>query len=162
MNADALEYLRRNSGLSLDSEGVFYSMGQKVPNDRVQQLFHEGIAVLESGDVTLTLGRVWAYVKPRTVARFVTGLKIDGDNLNLFTINGARSTSDSPRVGMAPDNRFYLWEHETAYPSILLRQAHHELAELLEERDGDIGFVLGQHWVSIQELSTAPGPADLA
>jgi len=161
MNPDALEYLRRNSGLSLDSDGVFYSMGQKVPNDRVQQLFHDGISVLDSGDVTLTLGKVWAYVEPRTVARFVTAVKRDEASLEISMINGVCSKVTNPRVGMGPDNRFYLWEHENMHPAILLRRAHHELAELLEERDGDIGFVLGKNWVLVEELSRSPGPADL-
>ena len=158
MDAEALEFIRRNSGLTLDAQGRFHSAGVRVANDRVQALFHRNLAVRENGDVTLTLGEVWAYVNTETVARFVTALHRNEDLLSISYLDGRSVEADDPRICAGPDNRLYLWEAPGAYPSVLLRSAHSALAELLEEREQRIGFQLGEKWVVVAELEKSPGP----
>ena len=158
MDSNALEILRRNSGLSLDAHGNFFSAGQRVPNERVQRLFHEGLAIRETGDVTLTLGKVWAYVAAESVARFVTRLVRREGVLEIALIDGTRTNVEKPRVSAGPDNRLYVWETPEAYPAVLLRSAHNALAEILEDRDGEIGFQVGMEWVRVGRLGAIPGP----
>ena len=159
MAAEALEFIRRNSGLTLDAQGRFHSAGVRVANDRVNALFHRNLDIRENGDVTLTLGEVWAYVNTETVARFVTALHRNEDLLIISFVDGRSVEAEDPRICAGPDNRLYLWETPDAYPSVLLRSAHSALAELLEEREQRIGFQLGEKWVVVAELEKSPGPS---
>jgi hypothetical protein len=166
VDAQALELLRRNSGLSLDGDGTFFFKGEIVPNPRVQQLFHRGLDIRPSGEVTLSLGKVWAYVKTAGVARFVTSLVKNDRWVEIHLQDGVALKSECPRVVMGPANRFYLWEEADSYPAILLRRAHHELATLLEERvvgsTVEYGFTLAEHWIGVRASECSPGPADRA
>ena len=164
MDAEALELLRRNSGLSLDVDGTFLFKGEIVPNPRVQQLFHRGLSIRPSGEVTLSLGKVWAYVNTAGVARFVTSWVKNDSWVDIHLRHGEILKSVRPRVVMGPGNRFYLWGEEGSYPAILLRRAHQQLAAMLEERvEGDVetyGFPLAKDWIRIEAMERSPGPAD--
>ncbi|MGM0575685.1 MAG: hypothetical protein ACQEXJ_08145 [Myxococcota bacterium] len=158
-----LEALRRNSGLRVDAEGTFLYHGDRVPHPRVQDLFHRGLAVREDGDVTLTVGHMWAYVEVEAVARFVDHLEAGDGGLYVRTrIDEDVRRCPDPRLGFAPDGRFYLWEDEDTWPAVLTRKAHHELGALLDEdREGrpflDLG---GGEGLVIRQIDEAPGPAD--
>ena len=133
MNAEALDYLRRHSGLSLSTDGVFYFHGEIVPNTRVQALFHAGLEVRADGDVTLTVGSQWAYVACDGVARFIDSVGVSDEGLVLTVRGRGRSVNSDPILGVGPDERFYLWEGESGLPAVLTRTAHQQLAGLLSE-----------------------------
>ena len=159
VDPEILETLRRNSGLSLSIDGVFYFQGDVVPNPRVQDLFHRGLSVRDDGDVTLKVGEIWAYVKAAGVARFITALKPGAAGLVLRWRDLSEGGAEQPFIGIASDDRFYLWENQAAKPAILLRSAHQALAECLEEGEGGPGLALPQGRVIIAELHEVPGPS---
>ena len=164
MDPEILEALRRNSGLRLDASGVFRFHQRPVQNPRVQDLFHRGLAVREDGEVTLTVGTQWAYVACDGVARFVARLRVDDEGL-LLLLRGheAELRCERPVVGFGPDGRCYVWPADDAAPALLLRTAHHQLTELLAERDeGGVELPLPGGGVLVQELPVSPGPAHAA
>jgi hypothetical protein len=156
---EALEQLRRHSGLSLDRDGTFFFQGERVPNKRVQDAFHRGLALRPDGDVTLHLGNVWAYVSCVGVARFVTRLRRDDETLVVTYRCGSRRRVKAPCVATGPGDRIYLWEAGTLGPAILQRVAHDAIAGWLEMSGDAFGFTLGRSWVDITRLPQAPGPA---
>ena len=158
MNSEALDFLRRHSGLSLSVEGVFTFQGQVVPNARVQALFHEGLEVRADGDVTLTVGDQWAFVSCDGVARFVDSLGVSHGGLYASLKGRGRSRCDDPVLAYAPDERFYLWTDATDIPAVLLRDAHQQLAGLLKDGgSGDLVLPLHQGELRVTTVSRAPG-----
>ncbi len=170
MDPAVLEALRRDSGLRLDREGVFHFHGRPVANERVQDLFHRGLAVRADGAVTLTVGPQWAYVECDSVARFIDGLRVTGGALEASLRDGAVVRASAPRVGVGPDERVYLWAGPTDIPAVLTRGAHHRLVELLEEdpatgvlyislaEEGTKGAPCAR--VEVEQLAAVPGPGD--
>lgn len=162
MDAETLDWLRRNSGLRIDAEGLFLYHDQPVDNVRVHQLFHRGVEVRGDGAVTLTVGSMWCYVEVDKVARFVDGLEVE-EELLVARIRGAgRVACPDPRLGFAPDGRFYLWDEPEAFPAILTRAAHPRMVELIrgEHEDATPHVPLNGTAVAVEELARTPGPAD--
>ena len=71
MDPETLEALRRSSGLALTKEGVWTWGTGFVENPRVQTMFHAGVAVRDDGELTLSVGQMWAYIKAEVTAFFV-------------------------------------------------------------------------------------------
>jgi hypothetical protein len=161
MDPEALELLRRNSGLRLTAEGVFTFRGDVVPNPRVQTLFHGCLGIREDGDVTLTVGEQWAYVACESVARFVDHLDVTGPEL-IATIRGqGTERCTEPTLGYGPDERFYLWVDGSAYPAVLARGAHQQLAGILASREeGALELPVEGSCLPIEDLERAPRPHD--
>ncbi len=160
-----LEALREASGIALTVDGVFRYRGDRVPNDRVQALFHRGLKVRPDGRVTLHVGRQWCYVEAAGVARFVEGLSVTAETVRLRLRSGeALSVAPSAfALGVAPDERFYVWAPREAPPAVLLRGAHQQLAGLLDVRvgrDGEDALILpvGDADVPVLTLPEVPGP----
>ena len=157
MDPEALEYLRRHSGLTLSAAGVFSFRGAVVPNSRVQDLFHAGLEVRDDGDVTLTVGAQWAYVTCAGAARFVDSLGVVGAGLSLSLKGGRRLVSSAPVIAYGPDERFYIWSEPEASPCVLTRAAHQQLAGLLEERvAGSLSLSLAGREVPVLTLRRTP------
>ena len=147
MDPEWLDALRRNSGLRLTADGQFRFKDAPVPHPRVQRLFHQGIRVLEDGQVTLTVGEQWAYVSCEGVARFVERVATHGEGLLLSFLGGDELCSSEPRIAAGPDDRLYLWIADDAPPAVLLRAAHQRLsAWFVEGADGAV--VLEGDWGS--------------
>ncbi len=151
MDPEWLEALRRKSGLALSREGVWLYHGRPVDNPRVQAMFHRGVAVRADGEVTLSVGRMWAYVEsdgPVFFVRAVAGLDSPEPTVRLL---GERVLPLVPRAegaaatvaGWGPDERLYLWIDGLAGPAICLREAHQALIGRIEERDGGHALDLG-------------------
>jgi len=146
MDPETLEALRRNSGLALTKEGSWTWGTGVVENPRVQAMFHQGVAVRADGEVTLSVGRMWAYVATEGPAFFVSGLRC-GDDVAGPTVEllGARALPifghAPPVAGWGPDQRIYLWLHGLAGPAICLRSAHQAFAALLDEGPAGLAFV---------------------
>ena len=110
LEPEALEIMRRNSGIGLTADGVFTYEGRPLENPRVQALFHRGLAVREDGEVTLTVGHMWAYVAAEGVASFVRTLREDGDAARAELLSGeARDAREMTLAYAASDDRFYAW-----------------------------------------------------
>ncbi|MEC9072502.1 MAG: hypothetical protein VX938_09000 [Myxococcota bacterium] len=147
--------------MRLSADGDLSYQGEPVTHPRVQSLFHRGVVVRADGEVILQVGEQWAYLECETVAHFVERLATDERGL-LVTFRGGEARScPEPRLGMAPDSRFYLWSSRGEAPSVLLRLAHHQVAEALEE-DASAGavFVAGALRLPVEELTGIPGVAD--
>lgn len=134
MEDEALELIRRNSGLRLDAQGRFHFQGGPVESERVQALFHRGLSVRSDGEVILTVGTQWAYVACDGVARFIERLRASAEGL-FVTLRGDADGRlwRSPRVAFAPDGRCYVWDGEGGPPAVLLRAAHHAVATQIRE-----------------------------
>lgn len=145
LDAEALEALREASGIALSADGIFQYRGDRVPNDRVQDLFHRGLRVRQDGRVTLHVGRQWCYVDAAGVGRFVAGVRVVGEKLRLRMRPGEELelAPGSFVLGAAPDGRFYAWAPREAPPAVLLRGAHQQLAGLLDVREGAAGEASG-------------------
>lgn len=155
-----LEALRRNSGLRLTVEGDFLFQEGPVPNSRVQELFHRGLSLRDDGEVILTVGEQWAYVQCDGVARFVDGLRVTDDVLRVQWRGDGEGACADPALGYGPDARFYLWEADGAWPAILSRRAHQQLAELLrEDGSGAPVLQLGSLSLAVVALDRAPAAA---
>ena len=143
-----LEALRRNSGLSLTRDGVWMYGGQPVENPRVQAMFHRGVAVRDDGEATLSVGRMWAYVKTEGPAFFVRAVRGIAEGAPVAALLGEREVPlERVKVaGWGPDDRLYLWflrldgKRAIATAAVCLREAHQTLCERIEE-DG-AGYVL--------------------
>lgn len=129
---EVLEALRRNSGIGLTLEGRFTLHGQPLPNPRVEDLFHRGIAV-RGDDVVLTVGARWCYVACEGVARFVHGMRFTATALVVRLSAGEEREVAEPILGYGPDDRFYLWTSAAEPPAILLRSAHQELLSRIDD-----------------------------
>jgi hypothetical protein len=161
MDPSQLEALRRNSGLSLTREGLFVYHGSPVENSRVQAMFHRGLRVLSSGEVTLSVGAQWAYVRCEGVARFAEGLEPIGSTLELRLRGDERVRCRDPRIAFGPDDRVYVWEAPELPPAILTRAAHGRLVERVDVGDdGAPRYNHGQLSLPLETLARAPGPAD--
>ena len=157
MNSEALDYLRRHSGLSLSEEGVFFFHGQVVPNPRVQALFHSGLEVRPDGDVTLTVGSQWAYVSCAGVARFIDSVGVTAEGLVISLRGHERAVSANPFLGISPDERFYFWEAKKGPPAVFTRSAHQQLAGLLSNCvAGRLKLNLASHDVPVITLRRNP------
>jgi len=156
-----LEALRRNSGLSLTREGVWMFGTQPVESPRVQAMFHEGVAVRDDGEVTLSVGRMWAYVKtdgPAFFVRAVGGLDGGAPAMRLLGAREVPLTSASI-AGWGPDDRLYLWLSGLArgeVPAVCLREAHQALAAHIEERERGHVLVLGDRTLPLVMLAEIP------
>jgi hypothetical protein len=157
-----LDQLRRRSGISLDADGSWRYRGADVAHPRVQALFHRGVAVRGDGEVTLAVGRMWCYVQCETVARFVDGLRVQGDALVVRYRGGATETVTEPSLAAAPDGRFYLWAAPAGPPAGLGRVAASQVAGWVDEEDGQPVLRVGRRAVPIATLAAVPGPADAA
>jgi hypothetical protein len=159
MNSEALDFLRRHSGLSLSAQGVFSFHGEVVPNTRVQVLFHEGLEVRADGDVTLTVGSQWAFVSCDGVARFVDSVGVTSAGLFASLKGGGRARCESPALAYGPDERFYLWMDVAGPPALLMRSAHQQLAGLLKENSsGGLALPLAASELHVRTIARAPGP----
>lgn len=156
-----LEALRRNSGLALDPEGRWRYGTGFVENERVAELFHAGLAVRPDGEVTLTVGRMWAYVKCEGPAFFVRSVR--GRDVELL---GGRTLALGAEAvfGWGPDERLYLWVKDQP-PAKVLRTPHQALVAGLEEvggaaRPGGARLVcrVGDLAIPVLRLSESPGP----
>ncbi len=158
MDDDALELLRRNSGLRLDRDGVFHFHGGLVESPRVQALFHRGLSVRRDGEVVLRVGEQWAYVKCEGVSRFVERLRGGAGGLEV-TVRGAVDmvVCVEPQLGFAPDDRCYLWDGQGGDVAVLLRPAHHALASLLVSGpDGEPVVAIGERRLRVATLRRVP------
>lgn len=158
MESEALDFLRRHSGLSLSVDGVFSFHGQVVPNARVQVLFHEGLQVRPNGEVTLTVGSQWAFVSCEGLARFVESIGVTGGELFVSLKGHGRAPCAEPALAYGPDERFYLWTGPAEPPAVLMRSAHQQLAGLLrEDESGELVLPLDGSSVSVKTVSRRPG-----
>jgi hypothetical protein len=162
MTPEALEIVRRKSGIGLTSEGEFTYQGSKVANPRVQALFHRGLEVRSNGEVTLTVGKVWAYVSCVGVARFVDGFRLGDNLLHLRFRDGTTSESRRPVFGVGAGDRIYVWPEVGATPAVFSRSAHTQLAGMLESRQEDLGLTLGENWCPLVMLTAQLSPASPA
>lgn len=165
-----LEALRRNSGLALDPEGRWRYGTGFVENERVAELFHAGLAVRPDGEVTLTVGKMWAYVKCEGPAFFVRSVR--GREVALLG-GGTRSLGVDAVFGWGPDERLYLWVGGQP-PAKVLRTPHQALVAGVYEV-GDVGEVdetdvgsgsgsgrlvcrVGDLEIPVVKLAERPGP----
>jgi hypothetical protein len=154
-----LEALRRNSGLVLDAEGRWRYGAGFVENERVAELFHGGVAVRDDGEVTLSVGSMWAYVKCDGPARFVRAVR--GARFEL--LGGAEvALEEVTAMGWGPDERLYLWAADTI-PLKVLRTPHQALVAHLEHVAGQDGVDrLVLRWqgrkIAVAMLAEVPGP----
>lgn len=156
---EILEQLRRASGIDLGADGGWRFRGAPVPNERVQHLFHRCVRVRGDGEVVLEVGSTWCYVECETVARFVVGLRVEGDALVLRFADGEARPAEAPRLGFGPDGRCYVWERPDSAPAVLLHGAHLQLAGMLEGTEERPILPLEGAHVEIELLAAAPGPA---
>lgn len=157
-----LEALRRNSGLALDPEGRWRYGTGFVENDRVSELFHQGLAVREDGEVTLTVGRMWAYVKCEGPALFVRAVR--GRTFELLGGRTFEASADTV-FGWGPDDRLYLWVDRAAGPARVLRAPHQALSVGLVGLEGTGGGLrcrLEGLEIPVQMLAAVPGPSSPA
>lgn len=165
LDPEVLEALRRNSGIRLSWDGVFMYLESKVPNPRVQGMFHQGLSVRDDGEVVLHVGHMWCYVACEGVARFVDHIQLDEGGARLM-VRSRHQAEAAPveaaglTLGAAPDERFYLWLEPGAPPAVVTRPAASQLAGILELRGERAGLEVGETWCPVVELARAPGPAD--
>jgi len=153
LGAEALEALRRRSGIAVSEDGVFLYLGQPIANERVVALFHRGLDVREDGAVTLTVGRSWCYPEVAGVARFVRRIRADAAGGTGTLASGQELALAGATIGHAPDGRFYLWVDGMRGPARVLRDAHQALVGLLADDPDEAVTIPG-------ELAAIPGPAD--
>lgn len=157
MDAEALEALRRGTGLRLSDEGVFELHGRPLENPRVAALFHRGVGLGEGGEVTLTVGGRWCYLPCAGVARFVEALRFGEAGVIARMLGGDERDADGMVVGYAPDDRLYAWLAGLAGAALLLRSAHQAL---LPRVGDDLRLDLGVARGRFLRLDAVPGAAD--
>jgi|GEM_PF-1864445 len=158
MDPEKLEALRRNSGLALTRDGVWMWGTQLVENPRVQAMFHRGVGVRADGEVTLSIGHMWAYVACPGPAFFVAALTHrEGDAGSTLRLLGDREVplfaggGAQPVAGWGPDERLYLWVDGIGGEvgggqgrvAICLRDAHQTFAARLQDGPEGLELVMG-------------------
>jgi hypothetical protein len=167
---EALERMRRNSGLSLEG-GEFRYQGAPLQNDRVAELFYRGLAVRDDGAVTLTVGRWWCYVASEGPAFVVERFGRGDDGARVARLRGgvALGLGGGALAYVQPQDRFVLWLRGLGGPALLERAAH-EVALTALMRDGEAWLEAGGEgaiWldalgVPCVLMDAAPGPATQA
>jgi len=156
IDAEALELIRRQSGIHLRADGIFTYAGEPVPNPRVQALFHRGVEVRADDEVTLTVGARWCYLTCDGVARFIEGMRLEGSDAIVRLRTGEELPWEPLVVGYAPDDRLYGWLPGLRGPALLTRAAHHAL---LERVGADGAITIGQRRIPVLALEDVPGAA---
>jgi hypothetical protein len=164
-----LEALRRNSGLALDEEGRWRFGAGFVENERVSELFSAGLAVREDGEVTVTVGAMWAYVRCAGPAFLVRTMRRDASGAVVFGLAGGRELGVDAiaGVGWGPDERLYLWLDGAALgapgtgarPALVSRVVHQALIAGLDDVDGRLTLAIAGRRFEVRRLSERPGPA---
>lgn len=160
LGPEALEALRRRSGVALTADGELLYLGRPIANERVVELFNRGLDVREDGEVTLTVGRFWCYPDVAGVARFVRRIRPDPDGGVATLASGHELPLAGSAIGYGPDDRFYVWFEGVRGPARVLREAHQALIGLVaddpDEGAGGPGMLL--------EIpgAAAPRPGNLA
>ena len=167
-----LEALRRNSGLALDAEGRWRFASGFVENERVAEMFHRGVAVREDGEVTLTVGHMWAYVKcdgPAFFVRAVRSSSAEGRASGpVVELAGGREVGlEGATFGWGPDERLYLWVqglNGVDGPALLLRTAHQALLAGLQDADESgegegLSLIVAGRSFEVVRIAQRPGPA---
>jgi hypothetical protein len=137
-----LEAMRRGSGLSLDDEGRWRFGAGFVENERVAELFHQGLERRADGEVILRVGGMWCYVKCSGPMRFVRRFDWRQEVAELF---GGRMVSLSGAVaGWGPDSRLYLWFDGVEGPALCSRTAHQDAISRFVEVDERLAIAFGE------------------
>lgn len=157
MDPEALDALRRGTGLSLSAEGVFELHGRPLENPRVVALFHRGVGLDGAGEVTLTVGARWCYLPCAGVARFIEALRFEEGGVAARMLGGEERDLDGVVVGYAPDDRLYAWVADLDGPALLLRAAHQTLLPRVAD---DLTLDLGTARGLFVRLDEVPGAAD--
>lgn len=139
---------------------MFLHHGAPLENPRVRRMFHAGLAVRADGEVTLTVGRQWAYVRCEGVARFADALSVAEGRLTLRLRGEALVVCRAPAVAFGPDGRVCVWPAPEEPPVQLGRAAHAQLAELLVDTAQGPALPLGDDTIEVRVLARSPGPAD--
>ena len=140
--AEALELLRRQSGLRLDRDAVWWLRDQRVPNERVCELFHRGLRVDAVGEVRLTVGEQWAYVDAEETVWFVRRVREETDGqMTLVLSDGAEEALDPAGLSLFGDQDLYVRVKDGRSSARLLRTAYHHLVHHLDVNpSGEITF----------------------
>lgn len=159
-----LEALRRNSGLALTRDGEWRYGTRTVESSRVQAMFHRGVAVRDDGEVTLSVGQMWAYVKTDGPAFFVRAVNVGEAHGPTLRLLGERvlPISEVVSAGWGPDDRLYLWLRGLAaqvLPAVCLREAHQALIARLEERERGHVLAFGDREIGVSMLPAIPSAA---
>ena len=159
MDAELLETLRRNSNIRLAQDGAFWWGSARVPNTRVQALFHRGLRRRDSDhELTMHVGDTWCYVTCEGVYRFVKSLQVSNHALRIRLRHGQTLNLDQPQLVIAPDERFYLWLKTDQTFALLERTAHQQLIGHLEPARAhtELELVVGERHHPVITLDDVP------
>lgn len=112
LDPDRLDWLRRNSRVTLDREGRFYFQGALVEHPRVQRLFHRGLRPAEGGAIVLQVGEQWCYLESvEDTAWFVEKAAVAGDRVLLTLADGSTEALDPATLSRRDDRIYCVLSH---------------------------------------------------
>jgi hypothetical protein len=155
MAVDALENLRRSSGISVDREGRVLHQGELMTHSGVHRTFAAGLDVDARGEAIVHVGPQWAYVQcDRTP--FVVVRARRGDGVLHLTLNtGAAITLEAPDIHLqlVGDSDLYVRIHDGRHEARFGRVAWSALAESLQAVAGGLFLPLGHVTVAVHGAS---------
>jgi len=137
-----LDAIRENSGISVTTDGVFLHHGAPVENEKVQQIFSEGLEVREDGRTILRVGPQWCYVSPMDTALIVLGLSGGQGTDPVVRFNtGAREILDPEQLWVSEKDVLYAWVLGGRVLARFSRNAYHQLfSEYYDVQEGGEGW----------------------
>ena len=141
LDPDRLDWLRRNSRVTLDREGRFFFQGRLVEHPRVRRLFHQGLRQTDDG-LVLQVGEQWCFVESvEDAAWFVEKAAVEYGRVLLSLADGAVEPLDADSLTRRGDSDLYC-TLSGGRRARFLRDAVVALSPWIDEENGTFGLRL--------------------
>ncbi len=125
-------YPIHNSEIRFSADGYWYADGERIENKKIARLFAGSIERAADGGYELRVGDERASIIVDDTPYVVTGVRVDGD-LQVELNDGSVETVAPDRLEVGASNVFYCPVKEGRERARLLRAAHYQLAEHIQE-----------------------------
>lgn len=155
-------HTREDSGIRLDAEGRFWHDGELIENANVARAFHRGLERAPDGRYLVRFGWDWAYVRVDEAPYQVLGLARDGASVQLRLDDETEEPLDPRSLFVSGAGVLYAKVKSGQGEARFSRAAQGQLANLLEEREGQLVFTLGEVPIPAREPERIPAPTSAA
>jgi uncharacterized protein len=133
-------HTREDSGLRLDAEGRLWHDDEPIENARVALAFRQGLERDEQGRYLIRFGWDWAVLRVEDAPYQALGARVEGGRLALQLDDGREVVIGGERLSASAEGVLYasVPGKGGALEARFSRAAQGQLAELLDERDGQL------------------------
>jgi hypothetical protein len=137
--------------IHLDARGKWTHEDLDFENPRIIEAFNRGVRRTEGGTWVLQLGRFTYPIVVEDTGYFVDRLHL-ADSPTIDLSDGTTEALDPSTLSYESGGRLYCRIKGGDFRARFKRQPYYQIAEVFEERDGEVHFVHGGHDVHIASL----------